>query len=119
MSVAQVLHPFPFEHPAREANHINGGIQYRFMFDNGYGASVVQHDFSYGGSEGLWELAVLEAPSWRITYSTHIASDVMGWLTALDVADTLDAICRLGDMSSAWPPPSTPRMFGPNGNVRL
>jgi hypothetical protein len=40
------------------SNSINNGIQYIFKADNGYGASIVQHDFSYGGKKGLWELAV-------------------------------------------------------------
>ena len=34
-----------------------GGIQ----FPDGYGASVVSHLYSYGGTEGLWELAAIEA----------------------------------------------------------
>ena len=31
------------------------------QFPNGYGASVVSHEYSYGGTEGLWELAAIEA----------------------------------------------------------
>ena len=36
------------------------GIQRIYKFDNGYGASVVKHKYSYGGDKGLWELAVIE-----------------------------------------------------------
>ena len=34
----------------------NGGIQRFFKFNNGYGASVIRHDSSYGSEKGLWEL---------------------------------------------------------------
>lgn len=40
-----------------DANPILGGVRYRFKFDNGYGASVICHMGSYGGKDGLWELA--------------------------------------------------------------
>ncbi len=48
-------------------------------FDNGYGVSVVNHDKSYGGKEGLYELAVLRGDD--ICYDTPITNDVIGWLT--------------------------------------
>jgi hypothetical protein len=61
-------------------------------FDNGYGASVIDH--GYGSQEGLFELAVLDSED-RITYSTPITSDVLGWLTPGDVRETLAAIAAL------------------------
>lgn len=42
-----------------EVKALEGGIVCRYCFDNGYGASVIQHRYSYGGPQGLWELAVL------------------------------------------------------------
>jgi len=36
----------------------NGGTQRRYKFPNGYGASVVRGPYTYGGPEGLFELAV-------------------------------------------------------------
>lgn len=39
---------------------LNGGIQRVYKFSNGFGASVVKHEFSYGGRKGLWELAVIK-----------------------------------------------------------
>jgi hypothetical protein len=57
------------------------------FYPNGYGASVIKSKYSYGGVEGLWELAVLEGDhnEWAITYDTPITSDVLGHLTYSDV----------------------------------
>jgi len=64
-----------------------GGIQYINFWTNGYGVSVVQHPYSYGGTEGLWELAILEGNSenWNLCYETDITSDVLGYLTDFQV----------------------------------
>ena len=71
------------------------GVQYLFRFDNGYGASVVKHDGSYGHGSDLWELAVIyfEGESaWHLTYSTPITNDVEGWLTDEEVRKLLQKI---------------------------
>jgi len=73
-----------------ETNPLNGGVQNVFKFDNGYSASVVRHSFSYGGSNGLWELAVLR-DGW-IVYDTPITDDVLGHLTESDVQAILAKI---------------------------
>ena len=77
-----------------EINLINGGVQLLFFFKNGYGASAVQHDFSYGHEDGLWELAVLRgsADDWVITYDTPITSDVIGFLSKPEVDNYLAKI---------------------------
>jgi hypothetical protein len=63
-------------------------------FDNGYGASVVSHTFSYGGKTGLYELAVLKDN--EINYNNHIADgDVRGYLTEDAVTDLLIQIQKL------------------------
>lgn len=76
---------------------INGGDQIIHKFNNGYGASVVKHDFSYGGKQGLWELAVIYfyEDDWSITYNTEITNDVLGNLTDKDVTSTLNKIEKL------------------------
>ena len=70
------------------------GTQVVYKFENGYGASVVYHEFSYGGDQGLKELAVLTFPDndderYELCYSTEITDDVLGYLSDEDVADLL------------------------------
>lgn len=76
---------------------INGGSQVIYKFDNGFGASVVQHNFSYGSEDGLSELAVLKfnGDEWGLTYDTEITDDVIGYLTEDDVQELLTRIEKL------------------------
>jgi hypothetical protein len=61
------------------------------MFDNGYGASVVVGPYTYGGEDGLYELAVLDSNG-KLTYETPITSDVEGYLTEDEVTKLLEQI---------------------------
>jgi len=70
---------------------ILNGVGYTYQFDNGYGASVVKHDTSYGGDRGLYEIAVLDS-SGDLCYSTPITDDVIGFATEDKVLDTLQRI---------------------------
>ena len=70
------------------------GEQRLYQFPNGFGASVVKHDMSYGGKKGLWELAVLDADG-GLCYDTDITSDVIGHLNDPEVDQLLDRIARL------------------------
>lgn len=75
-----------------------GNEQRIFRFDNGYGASVVRGPYTYGGDQGLFELAVLEfeAPEkWHLTYETPITEDVIGRLSEPEVQATLEQIAAL------------------------
>jgi hypothetical protein len=74
--------------------HPEGGIQKRYTFPNGMGASVVMHPGSYGFVRGLWELAVLDREG-NITYDTPITDDVLGHLTENKVEETLQEIANL------------------------
>ena len=79
------------EHPK---GAVYGGIISRIIFDNGYGATVVQGPHSYGGSDGLYELAVVGKDD-EICYDTPITSDVEGYLSEAQVTDLLIKIQQL------------------------
>jgi len=70
------------------------GYHKTYKFDNGYGASVISTEFSYGGNRGLFEVAVLDAAG-NITYDTPITGDVLGYLDFDGVAKTLQEIQNL------------------------
>ena len=69
------------------------GKKSRMSFDNGYGVSVVSHTYSYGGRDGLYEIAVLDKDG--ITYDTPVTNDVIGYLTEEDVTDVLKQVQEL------------------------
>ena len=90
-------------HTPYDTKPIHGdGTQMLYRFENGFGASVVQHRHSYGSAQGKWELAVLqfEGDEWNITYDTEVAGDVVGWLDQSEVEAHLDQIAALGSESS-------------------
>lgn len=72
----------------------NSGIQKIYKFENGRGASVICHQYSYGGEEGLYELAVLDNNG-ELDYTTPITNDVVGWLTWEEVIELLREIKEL------------------------
>lgn len=72
-------------HPYRD------GIAAKEFFDNGFGISVIKSDFSYGGPEGLYEIAVL-GPSGHISYDTPITDDVIGHLSEDAVSEIMKQI---------------------------
>lgn len=62
------------------------------FYPNGYGVSIIRNKWSYGGADGLYELAVLKGDEKHssLNYDTPITSDVIGYLTmdeAMDIAD--------------------------------
>jgi hypothetical protein len=69
------------------------GIVSRTQFDNGYEASVVKSDYTYGGKNGLYELAVFK--DGEICYDTPITDDVIGYLRPEDVTDVMAKIQQL------------------------
>jgi hypothetical protein len=64
------------------------GIDGKIMFENGYGASVIRTEHSYGGSRGLYELAVLDNDG-KLTYDTPITENVLGYLSPKEVTNYL------------------------------
>jgi hypothetical protein len=67
------------------------GIQCRIEFPNGYGASIVKGPYTYGGRDGLFELAVLGSGG-ELTYDTPITNDVLGYLSEEDVEHYVNEI---------------------------
>jgi hypothetical protein len=71
-----------------------GGVMSRIQFDNGYGVSVVKSEYTYGGKDGLYELAVLDSDG-NLTYATSVTDDVIGYLRPEDVTDVMAKIQQL------------------------
>lgn len=78
---------------------LDGTEHYEFRFPNGFGASVIRGRYTYGGPQGLFELAVLKKrlnkDIWSITYDTPITHGVLGSLTENDVTTKLQKIKKL------------------------
>jgi hypothetical protein len=70
------------------------GKQCIVMFPNGYSASIVQGPHTYGGSNGLYEIAIFGTDG-EITYDTPITNDVLGHLSEQEVEKTLTDIKNL------------------------
>ena len=70
------------------------GIMSRIEFENGYGASIVKGEYTYGGKDGLYELAVLNSNG-DLIYDTPVTSDVEGYLSETQVTDLLIKIQQL------------------------
>ena len=73
--------------------HRMGGDCVRLMFPNGYGASIVRFNGSYGYEKGLWEVAVMtdRGPC----YDTPITSDVIGYQSEAEVVELCKQIHAL------------------------
>lgn len=89
-----------FEQHLKYEESLFGGIHYIFRFENGYGASVIKHNGSYGRELNLWELGVIKYVGdgdrdWHLTYETEITDDVVGNLTDDEVKDLLKEIKEL------------------------
>lgn len=70
------------------------GKKSRMHFDNGYGVSVVSHSYSYGGRDGLYEVAVLDSND-ELTYDTPVTNDVIGYLTEEEVSNVMKEVQEL------------------------
>ena len=70
------------------------GKKARMHFDNGYGVSVVSHSYSYGGRDGLYEVAVLDSND-ELTYDTPVTNDVIGYLTEEEVSRVMKEVQTL------------------------
>lgn len=73
-------------------SHRNG-VRATVSFDNGYSASIIRSEYSYGGNSGFYELAVLH--DGELVYDTEVTDDVLGWLDEDDVTEAMAKISRL------------------------
>jgi len=77
-----------------EDTKVPQGVAAKVEFPNGWGASIVKNDMSYGGKSGLFEIAVLDNDG-KINSQTDITDDVVGWCDDKDVDRILTAISKL------------------------
>jgi hypothetical protein len=69
------------------------GYQREMHFENGYGLSIVSHEFSYGGKDGLFEIALLDSETREIIYNPDLGfDDVRGHLDFHEVLDIIEEV---------------------------
>lgn len=80
-----------------KSEKVNGGVQHLAFFPNGYGVSIVKHDYSYGNKDGLWEMAVIKGNEneWKLTYETPVTDDVLGHLSEDEVNEHVNQVIAL------------------------
>ena len=75
------------------------GIGAHHLFDNHYGVSVIKGLYTYGGRDGLYELAIIRmTPDMKyseLCYDTPITNDVLGYLTPEEVTDIMKQVSEL------------------------
>jgi hypothetical protein len=81
---------YDFELDCKAVFDISDGMGYRFYFDNGYGASVIKHEFSYGSENDLFEVA--ELIQGKHGYVLNDKVDIVGYLDNDEVLELLDQI---------------------------
>lgn len=74
----------------KRSDVLGDSVQKVYDFKNGYGASVVKGDHTYGAGLGLSELAVLYKG--EICYTSGITEDVIGYLDDDGVEEFLQKI---------------------------
>ena len=77
-----------------EGDPHKNGVKSQMVFENGYGVSVVSHTYSYGGSKGLFEIAVLGKDG-DLTYNTPVTNDVIGYLSPNGVTNIMEQVQEL------------------------
>lgn len=71
-----------------------GDVQECVTFPNGRGVSIIRNSYSYGGRDGLFELAVLDSTG-ELDYSTPVTGDVLGYLTVDEVLQAMAQVAEL------------------------
>lgn len=79
------------------------GVGAEYFFPNNFGVSVIKTEYSYGGKDGLYEVAVLDRKTGGIRREpTELSSDrsmvtdsIVGWLTPEGVTDFMRKVAAL------------------------
>jgi hypothetical protein len=78
-----------------EERELNGGWQKIFRFDNGYGASLVRHAYSYGDEMAVLKFNSESNTDFELCYDTPITDDVLGHLSPSEIDEYLEDISKL------------------------
>jgi hypothetical protein len=70
---------------------VRGIARMRVHFLNGWGASIIRSEHSYGGEDGLFEMLAID-PS-----GTMLTDQIFGWLSEAEVMKAIDAISNFED----------------------
>ncbi len=72
-------------------------MEHKEFYTNGYGVSIISNEYSYGGRDGLFEVAILKGDEedYDLCYDTPITSDVLGYLSDKDVEDLIEEVKKL------------------------
>lgn len=74
---------------------VNGGIQVVFRFENGYGASVINHRYSYGTELGVARFED-DSNTFALDYNTPITDDVIAHIQ--DAEELIGLLARIRDL---------------------
>jgi len=81
-------------------NRPHGPHRAQVAFPNGYVASVIRGSQTFGGEDGLYEMAVMHEG--RLDYSTPLTSDVLGGLSEEEVTKYLAQLADLPPKSRSF-----------------
>lgn len=96
-------HPMFESYEIRPANFCHTERQqWIFTTRHGLEVSVTRGSTTFGGSQGLFELAILE--DGLCCYTTPITSDVLGYLSESEVLEVLDQAAVLIQRDGEWIP---------------
>jgi len=74
---------------------LKDGYKTEYQFPNGYGLSIISNPMSYGGSQGLFEAALLDSEG-TIIYKEDLGfPDVQGYLDFHDIVSVIDMVKAL------------------------
>ena len=78
-----------------------GGIQRTYQFEN-YKLSAIKTEFSYGGKDGLWEIAVIDKTDAFVTRDIwcDLDDDVMGFVTDSELEQYLEDVRLYDDLET-------------------